>query len=114
MTTRRKQLVIALCVSALAIGAYSWFEATRGARAFAQVRWNMTVDEVRKIMGRQEDPPDKRRTKTGEFELSWTFERSGRYTVVFNQEGRSTYKEIAPYYCGVTPLQDKYIEEGTD
>ena len=71
----------------------------------------MTVDEVRAVMGRKEDPPDERMTTTGEFERSWTFEDGGRYTVVFDKGGRSTYKEIAPEHCGVTPLMGKYVKE---
>lgn len=71
----------------------------------------MTVDEVRKAMGREEDQPDERMTTTGEFERSWTFEDGTRYTVVFDKDGRSIYKETAPTHCGVTPLMSKYAKE---
>jgi hypothetical protein len=72
----------------------------------------MTLDQVRQIMGRNEDEPDERETSSGEFERSWTFAADGgRITVVFDQNGRSTYKEFAPDDCGVTPLMDKYISK---
>jgi hypothetical protein len=79
--------------------------------AYSQVRGKMSLDEIRKVMGRPEDPPDKRRTTTGEFERSWTFEDGGRYTFVFDKDGWSTYKEMAPAFCGVTPLMGKCIDE---
>ena len=72
----------------------------------------MTLDLVRQIMGGNEEEPDKRETETGEFERSWTFAAGGgRITVVFDQNGRSTYKEFVPSYCGVTPLMAKCISK---
>lgn len=68
----------------------------------------MTLAEVRDVMGFDEDSPDKRPTITGEFERSWSFADGGRITVVFDPNGRSVGKEIAPSDCGNTPLMEKY------
>lgn len=112
---RWKTLATALSAVAIAMGLWSWLNdrsGRQGLQAYSIVVGGMTVGEVREIMGREEDPPDERRTTTGEYERSWTFKDGTRYTVVFDKQGRSIYKEIAPGYCGVTPLMGKYIDEG--
>jgi hypothetical protein len=82
------------------------------ARRYSSVVQGMTVEQGRRVMGRQEDQPDERPTTTGEFERSWSFEEEGvRFTVVFDQAGRSTYIELGPTSCGVTPLQGKYNKD---
>jgi hypothetical protein len=107
-------LIVISIAMVTAIGVCRWLYVRSGAeglQGYSQVVGGMTVDEVREIMGRKEDPPDERMTMTGEFERSWTFEDGARYTVVFDKNGRSIYKEIAPDYCGVTPLMGKYVKE---
>jgi hypothetical protein len=81
------------------------------ARRYSGVVAGMTVDQVRQVMGRNEDQPDERQTTTGEFERSWTFENGVRFTIVFDKDGHSFYIELAPDYCGNTPLMGKYIKE---
>jgi hypothetical protein len=81
------------------------------ARRYASVVAGMTVEQVRQVMGKQEDEPDKRPTTTGEFERSGSFENGVRFTVVFDKDRRSTYIELGPTSCGVTPLQGKYIRD---
>jgi hypothetical protein len=109
-----KKLASVLLIAAMAVGVGRWLyraSGRQGLQSYAQVLGGMTLDEVRAVMGKSEDSPDERGTTTGEFERSWTFPDGARYTVVFDKEGRSIYKEIAPDYCGVTPLMGKYIEE---
>ena len=106
-------IVIGVAI-AMTMGAYRWLLIKPGAealRGYSRVEWGMTIDEVREAMGRNEDPPDERMTMTGKFERSWTYEDGARCTVVFDRDGHSIYKEIAPSYCGVTPLMGEYVEE---
>src|SRR5262245_37659716 len=110
MKSRFKKLVCLLLFIVVVVGvSRRWLAAAEvpGLQSYAKVSGGMTVEEVRQIFGREEDPADERKTATGEFERSWTFGK-GRFTVVFDCEGRSYYKELAPAYCGVTPLMDKY------
>ena len=106
----RTKLVILSAVAAVMVTIVSaslWLYAksgTQGLREYARIVGGMTVDEVRDVMGREEDIPDNRRTATGEFERSWTFEDGTRYTIVFDNEGRSTYKELAPAFAAIRLL----------
>jgi hypothetical protein len=81
------------------------------ARRYSSVVAGMTVEQVRHVMGKQEDEPNDYKTSTGEFERSWSFEDGVRFTVVFDKDGRSTYIELGPTYCGNTPLMSKYVKE---
>jgi hypothetical protein len=78
---------------------------------YSQVVGGMTVEQVREVMGRGEDRPNERKTTTGEFARSWTFAGGIRLTFVFSKDGKVTYKELAPSYCGVSPLMAKYVKE---
>ena len=101
-----------LIISVTAFGVMWWHRASEYRRCYARVLGGMTLDQVRQIMGGNEDEPDERETETGEFERSWTFAANGaRITVVFDKTGRSTYTEHGPSGCGVTPLMDKYISK---
>jgi len=102
---------VALAVIAIGIVAYWWFRTPELVRCYSRITGPMTLTQVRDVMGREEDPPDPRRTTTGEFERSWSFSDGGRITVVFDPNGNSRYKEIAPCECGVTPLMGKYIDQ---
>ena len=95
-------------------GVERWFYVPHWQRAYSRVVGGMTLDEVRRVMGRFEDLPDERVTETGELERHWTFEPDFRLTIVFDKNGRATYREMAPNYCGVTPLMGKYHEKNPE
>jgi hypothetical protein len=103
---------LALLAAALGLGGYFWFRTPEWQRCYAKATGGMTLAQVREVMGRDEDPADERQTATGEFERSWTFDDGGvTLTVVFGPDGRSTYIEFGPDFCGVTPLMEKYIKK---
>lgn len=101
-------------VSTIAIALSLWLRSNEFNRCYSQIKGGMTVDQIRDVIGREEDSPDPRPTVTGEFERSWSFSDGGRITVVFNPNGRSIFKEIAPVDCGVTPLMGKYVAPKKD
>src|SRR4051794_32157377 len=103
-----KRLLCVVLVLAVMFGVDRWLYVPEWQRRYSQVVGGMTVDQVRQVMGRSEDREEERKTTTGEFEHSWTFVDGVRLTVVFDKTGRSTYKEFAPSFCGVTPLMGKY------
>jgi hypothetical protein len=112
------RLSCVLLALAVAFAADRWLAASEQERRdaemahrYSSVVGGMTVEQVRQVMGKQEDQPTERKTTTGEFERSWSFMEEGwRITVVFDKDGRSTYIEHGPTDCGVTPLQGKYIK----
>jgi hypothetical protein len=61
------------------------------------------VEQVREIMGRNEETPNGRFGKAGEFERTWIVDDAA-ITIVFDRDGRSCYREFGPSFCGVTPL----------
>jgi hypothetical protein len=116
LSIRRKNLAVTFAVMivviAVSLGIRQWVITSQWKRSYARVTGGMTLDQVRQAMGRDEDEPDERLTTTGEFERSFTFAESGIcLTVVFSPDGVSTYKELGPIYCGVTPLMGKYVEK---
>ena len=112
MSTRMKFVGIGvISVIAIAVAVYWWLQPPELVRCYSRIAGPMTLKQVREAMGRDEDPPDERKTTTGDFERSWSFPDGGRITVVFDAGGHWFYKEIGPSDCGVTPLMGKYIEE---
>jgi hypothetical protein len=111
MKTRFVVVGIALAATMTAIAGYWWFRTPELVRCYAQITSGMPIEQIREIIGREEDPPDSRPTINGEFERSWSFSDGGRITVVFDAAGTLVYKEIAPIGCGVTPLMGKYVDE---
>ena len=115
MTTKTKRIAGLLAAVATIIAVILWFRTPDWKRCYAQITSKMTVHQVREIMGRDEDESDNGTTAAGEFEKSWTFDGSDtRITVVFDQNGHSIYKELAPSFCGVTPLMGKLIPKNPD
>ena len=106
-----KRLSCLLLLVAVVLPLSRWHSETALMHRYAQIVGGMTVEQVREVMGRNEDQPDQRTTTTGEFERSWTFQDGTRFTFVFGSDGKLTYSEIAPSYCGVTPLMTKYVKE---
>jgi hypothetical protein len=112
MSWKKLTCVVLVVGAAFLVDLWLCFPAERqGLQGYSRVVGGMTVEEVRQVMGRGEDQPDGRITTTGEFQRSWTFENGARYNVVFDKDGPSIYKEIAPAGCGVTPLIGKYVNE---
>src|SRR5271170_4819242 len=104
-------LLVLIVAFAVAFAVDRWHDEAKLAQRYSEVVGGMTVDQVRQVMGRNEDQPDERQTTTGEFERSWTFKNGVRFTVVFDKDGHSVYKEIAPDECGVTPLMGIYVKK---
>lgn len=101
-------------VATIAIVLSLWLKSNEFDRCYVRIKGGMTVDQIRDLVGREEDSQDLRPTITGEFERSWSFSDGGRITVVFGPNGRSIYKEIAPVDCGVTPLMGEYVDPKKD
>lgn len=81
-------------------------------RGLSQVENGMTVEQVREVMGRDEETPNGHNTANGEFERSWMFAENGvRCTVAFDKDGRVIYREFGPSYCGTTWLSGKFVQE---
>ncbi|MBI2804062.1 MAG: hypothetical protein HYX68_03660 [Planctomycetes bacterium] len=77
---------------------------------YARINGKMTLDHVRHLIGFDEDHPDGRKTDSGAFERAWSFLDGACITGVFDPNGFCYYKEIAPQFCGATPLMADYID----
>jgi hypothetical protein len=98
-----KRTGLLLVVASIALSVYCWFRTPEVDRCYRQVEAGMTVDQVRQIMGCDEELPNGIIGAAGEFERTWAV-GDARITVAFDRNGRSSYKEFGPDFCGVTPL----------
>ena len=94
---------VAVGLAFIICAAYLWVRIPFSERCYRQIQAQMTLDQVRQIMGFDEEKSNERIGPAGEFERTWTVD-DVRITVVFDRTGHSSYKEFGPDFCGVTPL----------